>query len=175
MVNWFHVIDVCPSYHLLLGRSCIHRHKSYPFLLSLLLEGHLKAQKAHLNITIPFSLGQSPSFRPTIFDELVEDGDTPLSAWEDRTSEGEEPRPNAFASTSSWLPRSPNQRKENNNKSPRQEDDGGRMYAYQTNGQVTPYYSPGGQNLPYSLSPLTLNVLQVRSLIPKIIMPSLLC
>ena len=86
----FHVIDSPVSYHALLGRPCLHKHKLVPSIYHQCVKGRFNGKPICIPANpTPFDLSEAHYFEATFYDELTPSGEDstsrpvgiPLPSW----------------------------------------------------------------------------------------------
>ena len=77
----FHVIDSPISYHALLGRPCLHKHKLMPSIYHPCVKGRFNGKPIRIPTNpTPFDLSESHYFEATFYDELTPSGEDSTSS-----------------------------------------------------------------------------------------------
>lgn len=173
-VNKFHVIGGhFPSYHVLLGRTWIRRHKAVPSTFHQFVKVLWKDKKIHIcAINSPYQQDEARLPKAAFFDKLAEDVEvtpclpqsTSLRVWEDLDEE--ELRPDALTSTSTQPPCPLKQQ--------RRAAITNYLIKSRSHEKRFTYIMADHLHLITGLSPTTLNVLQVKKFIAMVIILSLL-
>ena len=76
----FHVIDSAVSYHALLGRPCLHRHKLVPSTYHQCVKGRFLGKPIHIPANhTPFDLSEAHYFEAEFYNEFILCGEDTMS------------------------------------------------------------------------------------------------
>ena len=88
----FHVIDSLVSYHALLGRPCLHKHKLVPSIYHQCVKGRFNGKPICIPANpTPFDLSEAHYFEAAFYDDFTPSGEDstskpvgiPLPSWQD--------------------------------------------------------------------------------------------